>query len=335
MSAPADRLLDVRDLTVDFHTGAASGIRRQTTRAVDSVSFDIRPGETVGLVGESGSGKSTTGRALLRLVDVTSGTVCFDGLDVTALGHRTPLEYRRAVQAVFQDPLASLNPQHVVAGAITTSLRRHGVEGRAERAEAVAEAFERVGLSRTHLNRFPAELSGGQRQRVAIARALALHPRLVVCDEAVSALDLSTQSQIINLLADLQASTGMSYLFIAHDLGITRHISDRIAVMLAGRIVEFAPVRQLFGSPKHPYTRALIAASPASHPEGRERRRARRLAYRQSRREAPIPRGEPGCPFRNRCARVMDVCHTVTPALRRLDDESSVACHLYEESAHA
>lgn len=331
MSAP---LLDVRDLTVDFDAGRAMGWRSRTTTAVDSVSFDIRPGETVGLVGESGSGKSTTGRALLRLVDVTSGRIDFDGLDVTALGPRTPLSYRRSVQAVFQDPLASLNPRHVAASAVTTSLRRHGVEGRGE---AAAEAFERVGLSRAHLNRYPAELSGGQRQRVAIARALALHPRLVVCDEAVSALDLSTQSQIINLLADLQRSTGMSYLFIAHDLGITRHISDRIAVMLAGRLVEFAPVQQLFEAPKHPYTRSLIAASPAAHPEGRERRRARRLAYRKGRREESLPRGRPGCPFRNRCARVMDVCHSVTPPLQLLADGSKVACHLYEseESSRA
>jgi oligopeptide/dipeptide ABC transporter ATP-binding protein len=325
-------LLDVRDLTVDFQAGRAMGLRRRTTTAVDAVSFDIRPGETVGLVGESGSGKSTTGRALLRLVDVTRGTIHFDGRDVTAMGHRTPLEYRRAVQAVFQDPLASLNPRHAVATAVTTALRRHGV---GNRGEAAAEAFERVGLSRAHLDRFPAELSGGQRQRVAIARALALRPRLVVCDEAVSALDLSTQSQIINLLADLQASTGMSYLFISHDLGVTRHLSDRIAVLLAGRIVEFAPVRQLFGSPKHPYTRALIAASPAMHPEGREQRRARRLAYRQSRRDSTIPRGEPGCPFRNRCGRVMDLCHVATPALRLLDDGSKVACHLYEEHRDA
>lgn len=322
-------LLDIRDLTVHFDAGRAMGWRRRTTTAVDAVSFDIRPGETLGLVGESGSGKSTTGRAILRLVDAASGTIDFDGLDVTALGHRTPPSYRRAVQAVFQDPLASLNPRHVVARAVTTSLRRHGV---GDRADAAAEAFERVGLSHAHLNRLPAELSGGQRQRVAIARALALEPRLVVCDEAVSALDLSTQSQIINLLADLQQSTGMSYLFIAHDLGVTRHISDRIAVMLGGRIVEVAPVHQLFESTKHPYTRALIAASPASHPEGRAQRRARRAAYRQTRRDAPVPRGEPGCPFRNRCARVMDACHTVTPPLRLLDDGSRVACHLYEES---
>lgn len=319
-------LLEVRDLTVEFDAGRAMGWRRHRTTAVDAVSFDIRPGETLGLVGESGSGKSTTGRAILRLVDVTSGVIGFDGVDVTGMGRKTPLSYRRAVQAVFQDPLASLNPRQVVAKAVTTSLRRHGVESGAE------EAFERVGLSRAHLSRYPGELSGGQRQRVAIARALALNPRLVVCDEAVSALDLSTQSQIINLLADLRESTGMSYLFISHDLGVTRHISHRIAVLLGGRIVEIAPVRQLFESTKHPYTRALIAASPAAHPEGREGRRARRAAYRQSRRDAPVPRGQTGCPFRNRCGRVMDVCHAVTPPLRPLDDGSTVACHLYEES---
>ncbi|GAA3392638.1 ABC transporter ATP-binding protein [Cryptosporangium minutisporangium] len=328
-------LLDVRDLTVAFDAGRAMGWRRRTATAVDHVSLDVRPGETLGLVGESGSGKSTTGRAILRLVDVTSGTIDFDGVDVTKLGHRTPLSYRRAVQAVFQDPLASLNPRHVVSSAVTTSLHRHGIGDRSERTDRAADAFERVGLSRAHLNRYPAELSGGQRQRVAIARALALEPRLVVCDEAVSALDLSTQSQIINLLADLQQSTGMSYLFIAHDLGVTRHISDRIAVLLGGRLVETAPTAQLFASPRHPYTRALIAASPASHPEGRDRRRARRAAHRHGRRDEAIPRGLPGCPFRNRCDRVMDVCHTVTPPLQLLDDGSKVACHLYEDGARA
>nr|WP_184948147.1 oligopeptide/dipeptide ABC transporter ATP-binding protein [Planomonospora venezuelensis] len=304
--------------------------RRRPAVAVDAVSFDVRPGETLGLVGESGSGKSTIGRAILRLVDAASGTIHFDGLDVTALGHRTPLAYRREVQAVFQDPMSSLNPRHAVSQAVTTSLRRHGLGDRAKRAEVAAAAFERVGLSPAHLDRYSTELSGGQRQRVAIARALALEPRLVVCDEAVSALDVSTQSQIVNLLADLQESTGVSYLFITHDLRVVRHISHRIAVLHAGRLVELAPARLLFESPKHPYTRSLIAASPTTHPEGRERRRARRANYEVNRYEqSVIPRGGAGCPFRGRCASVMDVCHTTTPPVRRLADGSQVACHLY------
>ncbi|MBE1536623.1 oligopeptide/dipeptide ABC transporter ATP-binding protein [Actinomadura algeriensis] len=330
MKDTGERLLDVRDLTVGYEAGRAMQWRKEAVNAVDSVSFDLRPGETLGLVGESGSGKSTIGRALLRLVDVTGGTIDFDGLDVTALGRRTPLTYRRAVQAVFQDPMSSLNPRHAVSQAVTVPLRRHGIGDRAARDAAAAEAFERVGLSRAHLGRRPAELSGGQRQRVAIARALALEPRLVVCDEAVSALDVSTQSQIINLLADLRESTGMSYLFIAHDLRVVRHISHRIAVLHAGRLVEFAPVRTLFDAPKHPYTRALLAASPSPHPDGRERRRSRRENYEPNRSGEPIVRGAAGCPFRGRCARVMDVCHTTTPVLRERADGSRVACHLYE-----
>ncbi|MEY9212128.1 ABC transporter ATP-binding protein [Thermobifida halotolerans] len=334
MSAPSsERLLDVRGLTVDYETGRATGWRRRRFPAIDAVSFDIRPGETLGLVGESGSGKSTTGRAILRLVDATSGSIRFGGLDVTALGHRTPLSYRRDVQAVFQDPSSSLNPRHLVSRSLTAALRRHGVADRAQRDAMVADAFERVGLSRAHLNRFPSELSGGQQQRVAIARALALQPKLVVCDEAVSALDLSTQSQIINLLADIQESTGMSYLFIAHDLRVVRHISHRIAVMHSGRLVESAPAQQLFDSPKHPYTRALLAASPATHPEGREQRRARRAGHRSDRRgggTGGVQRGEAGCLFRDRCGKAMEICRTRTPALRKLDDGSRVACHLYE-----
>jgi oligopeptide/dipeptide ABC transporter ATP-binding protein len=326
-TATTGSLLDVRDLPVRYTGGRSMGGRRHASTAVDGVSFDLRPGETLGLVGESGSGKSTTGRALLRLVDIATGTIRFDGLDVSALGRQTPLSYRRDVQAVFQDPASSLNPRHVAARAVTTSLRRHGMGSRAERDAAAAEAFARVGLQRAHLGRFPAELSGGQQQRVAIARALALRPRLLVCDEAVSALDVSTQGQIINLLADLQESTGVSYLFIAHDLGVVRHLSHRIAVMYAGRMVELAPAAALFETPRHPYTRALLAASPAAHPDGRERRRARRTAHRSTRQQAPVPRDGVGCPFRNRCDSAMDICATVTPALRRTTSGGEVACH--------
>ncbi|MEU4564470.1 ABC transporter ATP-binding protein [Actinoplanes sp. NPDC023936] len=300
-------------------------IKRRRFDAVDAVSFDVAAGETLGLVGESGSGKSTTGRAILKLLTPDAGTIRFDGRDITTMG----LEYRRAVQAIFQDPAASLNPRQVAGDAVLAPLRRHGLDRPRERA---AEAFEQVGLSAGHMSRYPAELSGGQQQRVAIARALALGPRLVVCDEAVSALDLSTQSQIINLLADLRASTGVSFLFIAHDLGIVRHLSDRIAVMLAGRLIEIGPAEALFEHPRHPYTRSLLAATPAAHPSEREEHRVRRAAYRPLHRGAPIRRGEAGCPFRARCGRVMEVCSTETPPVHDVGDGQHVACHLYSEA---
>jgi peptide/nickel transport system ATP-binding protein len=329
MNATQEPLLTVEGLTVSF-PGKAKAFRRGAgVKAIDDVSFHVDRGETVGLVGESGSGKSTTARAILRLTDVDNGTIQFDGKNVTALGRRTPLWYRRSVQAVFQDPASSLNPRHVASRAVTKTLQRHGMSSGAAREVAAREAFERVGLSPEHMHRLPAEMSGGQQQRVAIARALALDSELVICDEAVSALDLSTQAQIINLLEDLQDSLGLSYLFIAHDLGVVRDICDRIVVMYLGRVVEVSSKDRLFAHPKHPYTRALLAATPASHPDQREQRRARRAAYQDSRTYRTPPRGEPGCPFRTRCARVMDVCET-TPPVFELYDGSRVACHLYD-----
>jgi ABC-type oligopeptide transport system ATPase subunit len=291
MTAP---LLQVSGLAVEYESGGGVPWRRRMARAIQDVSFEVFPGETLGLVGESGSGKSTTGRAILRLTDTAAGTIVFDGTEVTAMGRKTPLSYRRDVQAIFQDPSSSLNPRHVVGRALDDALRRHGVTDAAERRIRSLEAFEQVGLSKDHMHRFPSELSGGQQQRIAIARALVLRPRLVVCDEAVSALDLSTQGQIINLLADLQEATGVSYLFIAHDLGIVRHISDRIAVMQKGRLVEIGDAESVFEHAQHPYTRKLLAASPASHPEGREQRRAHRLRYRMDQRiPASAPAGAP------------------------------------------
>ncbi|MFF2831003.1 ATP-binding cassette domain-containing protein [Cellulosimicrobium cellulans] len=274
-------LLDVRDLRVDYDVAGAASWRRRTLTVVKGISFSIAPGETYGLVGESGSGKSTTGRAVLRLADVSGGSVHFRGRDLAEMGRRTPLSYRRQVQAVYQDPVASLNPRHHVGRAVTETLERHSVGDRRERYRKAVESFEQVGLTEAHLGRFPAEMSGGQLQRVAIARALVLDPRLVVCDEAVSALDLSTQSQIINLLMDLQAARGVSYLFITHDLGVVRHISHHVGVLRHGELVEQGRTRDLFAAPQHEYTRSLLAASPASHPAGREQRRAERLARRQ------------------------------------------------------
>lgn len=279
-------LLRVRDLSIAYSNPGL--FSRKATCVVEGVSFDIAPGQTLGLVGESGSGKSTTGRAVLRLLPVQSGLIEFDGTDITTFGRRTPLSYRRQVQAVFQDPSLSLNPKQPVSFALTSALARHGVHDRKERARRVREAFDQVGLQQAHQNRFPSELSGGQQQRVAIARALVLKPRLVVCDEAVSALDLSTQSQIINLLMDLQDETGVSYLFIAHDMGIVRHISDTIAVMRSGELVELAEAESLFDAPQHSYTRRLLGATPADHPEGRQQRRRVRQAFAKAAAEGLI-----------------------------------------------
>ncbi|MEL5991800.1 ATP-binding cassette domain-containing protein [Microbacterium phosphatis] len=277
----------MRDLSISYDTGRILGKRKAPV--VRDVTFDIYPGETFGLVGESGSGKSTTGRAILRLLKPISGTIEFAGRDVTAFGRRTPLSYRRDVQAVFQDPSMSLNPRQPVSTAVTETLKRHGVGDRAERERRARQLFEHVGLLPGHLDRYPTELSGGQQQRVAIARALSLSPRLVVCDEALSALDLSTQGQIINLLADLQAETGVSYLFIGHNLEVVKHISDRVAVMRLGRIVELAPAAELFDHPGHPYTRKLLGATPAAHPEGRELRRAARAAFARAQEAGVVP----------------------------------------------
>ncbi|MGP6169990.1 ATP-binding cassette domain-containing protein [Microbacterium sp. A204] len=282
-----DPLLRVRDIAIEYGTSSLFG--RRPTRVVEDVSFDIGRGQTLGLVGESGSGKSTTGRAILRLLPIAEGTIEVDGVDISSYGARTPLGYRKQVQAVFQDPSMSLNPKRPAAFALTEALARHGISDRRERARVTQDAFDQVGLQRAHLERYPTELSGGQQQRVAIARALVLKPQLVVCDEAVSALDLSTQSQIINLLVDLQQETGVSYLFIAHDLGIVRHISDRIAVMRSGRIVEIADADDLFERPEHPYTKRLLGATPADHPRGREERRLTRVAYAHAIADGVVP----------------------------------------------
>ncbi|MCR2784617.1 MULTISPECIES: ATP-binding cassette domain-containing protein [unclassified Microbacterium] len=272
-------LLQVADLSISYDSG---GPFRKRKNVVHGVSFDIRQGETFGLVGESGSGKSTTGRAILRLLAPSAGSITFDGTEVTGFGRTTPLSYRRDVQAVFQDPSTSLNPRQPVSRCVTLALKRHGMGDRVERERRAAEAFDHVGLTRMHLDRYPSELSGGQQQRVAIARALALGPRLVVCDEALSALDLSTQNQIISLLVELQVETGMSYLFIGHNLEIVRHISDRIAVMRLGELVEQGSARDVFDNPQHPYTRKLLGSTPAQHPAGRDERRRVRASFAQS-----------------------------------------------------
>jgi peptide/nickel transport system ATP-binding protein len=320
----AGPLLRTRGLGKEY--GQGEGL----VRALDAVDLELAPGETLAVMGPSGCGKSTLLHLLGGLERPSAGEVWLEGRRIDALSEKALARLRRqAIGFVFQ--AFHLVDELTAAENVELPALLAGRSPRAARRRA-AELLGRVGLT-DRAEHLPSELSGGQRQRVAIARALALEPRLVICDEAVSALDLSTQSAIINLLADLQQSSGMSYLFIAHDLGVTRHLSDRIAVLLGGRLVEIARTQRLFDAPRHPYTRALIAASPASHPEGRERRRARRLAHRPNRTGDVIPRGTVGCPFRNRCDSVMDVCHTVTPVLRALDAETKVACHLYEDGA--
>ncbi|HTZ76526.1 MAG TPA: ABC transporter ATP-binding protein [Stellaceae bacterium] len=292
-------------------------------RAVDGISFHINRGETFGLVGESGCGKSTAGKAILRLVEPTAGSVRLDGVEITALSRRALHEQRRNMQAIFQDPFASLNPKMTAAAIVNEPFVNYRLFSRRERAERVAALFARVGLRPDHMRRYPHEFSGGQRQRLGIARALALEPKLVIGDEPVSALDLSVQAQVINLMVRLQEELGLSYLFIAHDLAVVRHISDRIAVMYLGRIVETASARILFATPAHPYTRMLLASVPSAGSRGRERRR---MVLRG---EPPSPLSPPsGCPFHPRCPEAVTRCRVETPLLREVGAGHLASCHL-------
>ena len=295
-----------------------------TLRAVDGVSVDIMPGETLGLVGESGCGKSTLGRTLIRLIQPTDGTVLFDGADITALDMKAMRPKRRAMQIIFQDPYGALNPRMSVEDIIMEPLVIHGARDDAATRATVAGMLRLVGLPQRAANRFPHEFSGGQRQRIGIARALALKPRFVVCDEPVSALDVSVQAQIVNLLQDLQAELGLTYLFIAHDLSVVKHISDRVAVMYLGKIVEIAEKRTIYAAPQHPYTQALIAAVPVLRPQDRGRGRRARIAG-----EIPSALSPPaGCRFHTRCPHVMPICRTQEPLLRTTTAGHEIACHL-------
>lgn len=317
-------VVQVADLSVVFPGRRRVLLRGPGVQAVDSISFDVGPGETLGLVGESGSGKSTTGRALLRLVPVTNGTVWVAGQEVTALSGKSLRRARRHMQMVFQDPYSSLNPSMTVGDAISEPLALHeGLAGR-ELEERVDELLDRVQLSRRQRHRYPHEFSGGQRQRLAIARAIAVNPKLVVCDEAVSALDVSTQNQIIGLLENLRDESNIAYLFIAHDLAVVRHIAHRTAVMYMGRIVELAPTERLYGEPAHPYTEALLSAIPI--PDPRRTRQRQRIVLTG---DQPDPAAAPtGCSFHPRCPYVMDVCRQVRPERTPLDGGGWVECHL-------
>jgi len=315
-------LLEIRDLAKHY---LARGV---TIRALDGVSFTLARGEVLGIVGESGCGKSTLGRTVLRLVEPTAGTIAFDGEDITRLDRRAMVRRRRDMQVVFQDPFGSLNPRHRVGEIIGEPLEVHGVGDRASRAARVAALLSIVGLPSDADRRYPHEFSGGQRQRIAIARALALEPKLLVADEPVSALDVSIQSQIINLLAELRQRLGLAMLFISHDLSVIRHVSDRIAVMYLGRIVEIGPANDVFDRPAHPYTQALLSAIPHTDPN---RRRERVILTG----EMPDPANPPsGCAFHTRCRHALPRCAGESPALveRRVGDVGTreTACHLLE-----
>ena len=319
-------LLEVRQLVKEFHvrTGLLGGTTG-VVRAVDGVSFTIRRGETLGLVGESGCGKTTTGRCILQLERPTSGAILFEGRDLTALDETALRAFRRRIQVIFQDPYSSLNPRMTVGQILAEPLGVHGiVPDRHARAARVQDLLRHVGLLPQHAHRYPHQLSGGQRQRVGIARALAMEPALIICDEPVSALDVSIQAQIINLLEDLQAEFGLTYLFIAHDLSVVRHISDRVAVMYLGRIVELADRKSLYDEPLHPYTRALLSAVPIPDPE-LEASRERTVL----RGEVPSPLHPPsGCVFHPRCPVAVARCRDEVPELREIKPGHWAACSL-------
>lgn len=312
-------ILRVEKLSKNFNARGPLGHKR-VLRAVNEVSFSIKPGETLGLVGESGCGKSTLGRTILGIYDASHGEVYVDGENIVGLGRNQMRPYRRQMQVVFQDPYSSLDPRMTVAEVIAEPLRIN----RVYRPGRVAELMELVGLAPEMASRRPADFSGGQRQRIGIARALALEPRMLILDEPVSALDVSIQAQVINLLKRLQQELGLTYLFIAHDLAVVRHISDRVAVMYLGKIVEIGSRDQIFGSPTHPYTRALLAAVPIPDPLGRDERQGTPLAG-----ELPDPADPPsGCVFRTRCPIAQDICATKEPLLiERVDEGRLSACH--------
>jgi len=325
--AEAEKILDIKNLKKYFPVKA--GVFRKTVahvKAVDDISFYIKEGETLGLVGESGCGKSTTGRTILRLLEATDGEIWFEGKNLLNLDKRELREMRKEMQIIFQDPYASLNPRMTVADIVGEPIDIHNLaSSKKERNEKVAEILDTVGLGSEYMKRYPHEFSGGQRQRIGVARALAVDPSLIIADEPVSALDVSIQAQVINLMQDLQKDFGLTYLFIAHDLSVVKHISDRVAVMYLGKIVELASKDELFDDPKHPYTQSLLSAIPIADP-----------TYEKDRiileGDVPSPVDPPsGCRFHPRCPYAMDICSEKEPVFKDYGDEHFASCHLLEQ----
>jgi oligopeptide/dipeptide ABC transporter ATP-binding protein len=321
----SDALIEVRELTKYFPIKQGVVFQRQVgaVKAVDGVSFDVRQGETLGLVGETGCGKSTTARLLVRLLDPTSGAIFFEGEDISKRTGSGLKALHRQMQMIFQDPYSSLNPRKTVGSIISDPYIIHGLyKGEGERKKQVQELMDRVGLNPEHYNRYPHEFSGGQRQRIGVARAIALEPKVLIADEPVSALDVSIQAQVLNLLRNLQREMGLTLVFIAHDLSVVRHMCDRVAVMYLGKVVEMAPSDSLYGFPRHPYTGALLSAVPVPDPSGG--RRERQLLSG----DVPSPANPPrACRFHTRCPKAQEICSTEEPLLEDKGNESVAACH--------
>lgn len=312
--------LEVKDLKKYFKLE-----KGKVLHAVDNVSFKINKGETLGLVGESGCGKTTCGRTLIGLYEKSGGDIIFEGKKINNLTTKERREFSRVAQMIFQDPYASLNPRMTVGDIIAEGIDIHKLYKGKERQDRIYELLNLVGLNKDHASRFPHEFSGGQRQRIGIARALALEPKFIVCDEPISALDVSIQAQVVNLLIQLQRKLGLTYLFIAHDLSMVRHISDKVGVMYLGNLMEIAPSNELYENPKHPYTQALMSAIPLADPKSAQKKERIEL---KGEIKSPI-NPKPGCKFASRCMYAKDICEKETPALKEIGKEHFIACHLY------
>ncbi|RKQ34358.1 ABC transporter ATP-binding protein [Oceanobacillus halophilus] len=319
-----EKILEVKNLTKNFEMG-----KGKVLKAVNDVTFHVNKGETFGLVGESGCGKSTIGRTIMGLYNKTSGDAIFDGVNIHELNEKEKFKFHRRMQMIFQDPYASLNPRSTVKEVISEPMEIHGLyKEKTEQLDRVYELLEEVGLNRDHVNRYPHEFSGGQRQRIGIARALALDPEFIIADEPISALDVSVQAQVVNLLKDLQTEKGLTFLFIAHDLAMVRQFADRIGVMYLGNMVELTDSNQLYENPLHPYTKALLSAIPIPDPDMEEKRERIILEG-----ELPSPINPPsGCVFRTRCPMAMEVCSKVKPVWQEVGQNHYVACHLYDDT---